>query len=486
MKTNTYRGMLLILSLIAAQTAAAVTGAVFTTTNPVFDGTGHCKNGNEAINCNQYDGKQYVWLSGGPTAAGVGDGTYFFAVVSPGGQNDPNDGGALNLSDTTADARSGTGTGDLYTNRIFDISGGVVTYGGTHDFDAANNKIRLIPYDDTLNPGGVYIMAVCRLGAVGGTLTYPVDPSLCKYDAFMVREPVVCPEENPDCNPPLPPLGSLSGLKYYDANTNGQKDSDEPGIHDWQIKITSTELSLDDLLTTDTNGEFKDENLLTGSYLIREVPADAPWKQTGNLVNQTQHTPNNAFVSLSNFVYQLEVNGGDTTHLNFGNICLGKGGDLTLGFWSNKNGQALIESGDLAMLVALNLRNAGGTNFDPGTNAAVKSWLLNANATNMANMLSAQLAAMELNVFNGKVLGTAFIYAPGTTSANANGFATVNAVMAETNTELGLHGLTTAGSPYRTYQEDLKNALDRANNNQTFVQPTPATCPTPVFPLPPA
>ncbi len=47
-----------------------------------------------------------------------------------------------------------------------------------------------------------------------------------------------------------------------------------------------------------------------------------------------------------------------------------------------------------------------------------QSWLLAANASNMANMLSAQLAAMELNVYNGKVNGGALIYAPGTTSAN--------------------------------------------------------------------
>ena len=48
-------------------TAGAVTGAAFTTTNTTVDGTGHCKNGNENINCNIYDGKQFVWLNGGPT-----------------------------------------------------------------------------------------------------------------------------------------------------------------------------------------------------------------------------------------------------------------------------------------------------------------------------------------------------------------------------------------------------------------------------------
>ena len=126
-------------------------------------------------------------------------------------------------------------------------------------------------------------------------------------------------------------------------------------------------------------------------------------------------------------------------------------------------------AGALSFLSSLNLRDGNGNNFDPSSYTAFRSWLLNANATNMAYMLSAQLAAMELNVYEGFVDGSRLIYAPGTNSANSNGFASVNAIMAEANTELGLHGLTLAGDPNRSYQEALKNALDNANNNLTFV-----------------
>ena len=49
----------------------------------------------------------------------------------------------------------------------------------------------------------------------------------------------------------------------------------------------------------------------------------------------------------------------------------------------------------------------------------------------MAYMLSAQRAAMELSVLNGKVDGDSLIYAPGTESANDLEFATVNDVMSE-------------------------------------------------------
>jgi hypothetical protein len=157
--------------LPGASANVPVNGAGFTTVNETVDGTGHCQNGNPNVNCNIYEGKQYVWLNGGPSTAYVGDGDYFFAVLVPGGQADPNDGGANNLSDDF----------DAYTDRAFSVSGGTVSYGGPHDFDS--NKIRLMSYADTTNPGGVYIMAICSL-ADG----YPANPSDCKYDAFKIQE----------------------------------------------------------------------------------------------------------------------------------------------------------------------------------------------------------------------------------------------------------------------------------------------------------
>jgi hypothetical protein len=168
-----------------AVTNTPVTGAAFTTTNPDVDGPGHCRNGNEAVNCNIYDDKDHVWLSGGPLGAALGDGLYFFAVVAPGGQggnNDPNDGTPKNLSDEAP--TTNTGAGDPYTHRVFRLVDGVIEYpvdGGDGDHDFANNKIRLMPYDDTPNPGGEYVLAICALGEGP-----PVDPSACKYDAFKI------------------------------------------------------------------------------------------------------------------------------------------------------------------------------------------------------------------------------------------------------------------------------------------------------------
>ncbi len=60
------------------------------------------------------------------------------------------------------------------------------------------------------------------------------------------------------------------------------------------------------------------------------------------------------------------------------------------------------------------------------------------------------------------------------TLANSNGFASITNLMAAGNTALGVSGgnNTTKISLLRTCREDLKTALDNANNNQTFVQPS--------------
>src|SRR5512138_2753964 len=207
-------GLVALLTLVTVISVAAVSGAAFTTFNAHVDGASKdvCKN--SAINCNIYGDKTYVWLNGGPTANGLGpNGKYFFAVLEPGGQPNPNDGGAKNLSDNY----------DAYTNRTFTVTNGEVSaYTGTHWLDDGksgpkpNGKvpyIRLFPYADTTNPGGVYILAICSLG--GG---YPVEPRDCKYDAFKVRKGK------------LPYSFMLNGIKFLDSYADGMKDAADPGL----------------------------------------------------------------------------------------------------------------------------------------------------------------------------------------------------------------------------------------------------------------
>ena len=281
-------------------------------------------------------------------------------------------------------------------------------------------------YDDTPNPGGEYKVWVSTVSTFDNDST--------KTDNFKV----IAGTQPSD-------TAKLGVDKFYDANANGVWDSGEALITGWKIRIRD------------------------GMDIIRFTPVDVVVLPDTYHVSEFDTVETNWIHTTATLV-DITLAAGDDKTVIFGNVCLGSGGGLTLGFWSNKNGQALVGADDLAMLTALNLRNANGTAFDPANAAALKTWLLNATATNMAYMLSAQLAAMELNVYNGFVSGTSLIYAPGTTSANGLGFATVNAVMAEADTELGLHGLVLSGDPNRGHQEALKNALDKANNNLNFVQ----------------
>ncbi len=403
----------------------------------VYPGGGACQSGPGSVNCNIYLAKEDVALNAGPSGAALVDGqTYYFAVLSPGGQPAPEPGAADLLSS------------DNYTERMFSFSGGALNYSGGHDVNG--DLIRLMPYNDTPNKGGVYILAICSVPAdYDGIQDIPA--SDCKYDAFKVRGSTGCVT---DC-----PAGNLdyAVLKYYDANTNGVRDNNEVLIAGWTMlfRDKDLDLTLDFGSTTANINAPLTFSFPTGNYEFTELLPASGWFNTDP----------------GTLALTKDAVAGQT--VEFGNACVGAGGGLTLGFWSNRNGQALVGSTDLALLVSLNLRSANGNAFDPANYASFRTWILSATATNMAYMLSAQLAAMELNVFNGSVSGSALVYAPGAVGANAAGFITISALMAEANTELGVHGLTTTAGATRTYQEALKNALDRANNNLNFVQATP-------------
>jgi len=396
-----------------ALAAPPLPGAIFTTDS-----------GCTGVNLNIYSDKGAVYLDGGPAhmgAAGLADGSYYVQVTDPNG----------NVLGTSVG--SGNDTPLVVTGGEF-----------AHCYQLSSVLIKASDstpgYDDS------------TVGSVPGGFEYKVwvstdstfSNSATKTDAFKIRSESGCEQ---DCGPP--PQATLNVLKFYDANANGV-DDDGQLITGWRVHIQ------DDIdLFRDTPAQV---TVAPDNYTVTEsTPIETNWVRT---------TTNPVTVTLVD---------GDTKTVEFGNLCVGAGGGLTLGFWSNQNGQKAFNmlSNPLGLLMGLYLRSANGSNFDPTTYAAFKSWLLSATATNMAYMLSAQLAAMELNVASGKVNGGALIFAPGTPDANALGFATVTKVMADANTALGADGSTFSGDANRAGQEALKNALDNANNNKTFVQATP-------------
>jgi hypothetical protein len=243
---NSIRVVALVLALaglmVAATSAQATSGAAYTTINSTADaggtgaGQGLCHNGNGNVNCNQYFAKQYVWINGGPNKNGLSDGTYFFAVLVPGTQHDPNDQPPNTFPKPRTDGNLSDDF-DPYTNRTFTVKNGeIFSYGGTHNqgIDVNDNnelKIRLFPYSDTTNNGGVYILAICQLSGFdrhGNPVNfgYPVDPKTCKYDAFKI----MADSTPPSCPPPT-----------FGFNANGfgiatQYISDAGGIDTIEIK----------------------------------------------------------------------------------------------------------------------------------------------------------------------------------------------------------------------------------------------------------
>jgi len=274
---------------------------------------------------------------------------------------------------------------------------------------------------------------------------------------------------------------TVTAKKFYDLNTNGIDDDNMP-VQGWNMSLSGIDENNVPVgpinQTTAANGTTAFTPLAKGSYIVTE----------GTVSGWVNTTPTSANLSLSTCA--------DPALVSFGNVCLGAAntGGGGLGFWSNKNGQALITGAYLCELNALCLRNADGSNYDPvagcptPTNpqinagkSSLKNWLLNAYATNMAYMLSAQLAALKLNVLKGYVNPSRLIYAPGTSSANAAGFAAVEAVMNEANTILCANGMISAGDPLRARAEAVKNALEKASGNSNYVQLQPCSLSAPAI-----
>jgi hypothetical protein len=429
-----------LVSFAIPAAAAPLPGAIFTT-NSACGG----------VDLNIYSSKDDVYLDGGPHGNGpsLPAGSYYVKVTEPDGTLLGTSVGAINPTPFVV-ANDGTTT-------CLQLSIALI-----------KNSNQSVGYDDTTNAGGEYKVWVSKDPA------FPNDAS--KTDNFKVNT--------------VAAAVSITGVKFYDLNLNGVQDAGEPGINGWFVDLfklnTGTnlyEFASDDNTHTDTNtqvvGTYAFNNLDAGSaYGVCEViPSAAPvWVATTAL-------------SASNLFPPASV--------NFGNVCLGADSGLTLGFWSNKNGQALETASDLCFLDTLKLVNAAGAAFDPlpsgcpsptatqlaSGKSALKSWLLGGTATNMAYMLSVQLTAMELNTLHGQNPASNVFIGANTASAcsaagvtvtlvNSNGFTSVANLMSAANSALGVSGgnSTVGASALRTCQELLKTALDDANNNKNFVQ----------------
>ncbi len=75
-------------------------------------------------------------------------------------------------------------------------------------------------------------------------------------------------------------LGSISGMKFNDANGNRRKDNGEVGLAGWTINLTKVgSPTIIASTVTDASGNYSFANLGPGTYQVREVQ-QSPWVQT--------------------------------------------------------------------------------------------------------------------------------------------------------------------------------------------------------------
>jgi len=274
------------------------------------------------------------------------------------------------------------------------------------------------------------------------------------------------------CQQGVPPEGRLGLVKFYDVNGNGVMDPEDTPLGGVrfvvQILDAGGNVTSSETLTTDAFGSAVSSVLALGAnFRICEVipstgTASAFWMQT--LPNAS--TPGTALYN-GQYCYVGTVGANDVFGFSFGDVCasVGSTNAKTKGFWHNRNGQALITSDDLAALRALNLVNADGTPFDPTDKTQLINYLTNdSNASNMANQLSAQLAAMTLNIRHGFVPSTAIIdCGPGL------GTDTIGHIVQLADQALAADGNTLPGDPNRDLQAMLESCIDNGNNNIGFL-----------------
>ncbi|CAN5593686.1 hypothetical protein BH23PSE2_BH23PSE2_04050 [soil metagenome] len=415
----------------------AINGAIYTSTAD-----------HSQVNANLYASKELVYLNGGPSnsqcnGGKLTDGEYYFQVTNPSG--------SVLLSTTGIAARKFAVLDGVIAANLGDTTlhpnGGVSACGSL--------AIRLFPYDDTPNNGGVYKAWITRTSdfhaACGAIADCGLDgfvPGHTKTDNFRVGQTPVVPVE-----------GAVEAFKFYDANANGIFDAGDTELEGWKMTLESLSQGVNSTKFTEADGTATFPNLTPDvDYTVEEgIPVESNWVHSATIYLGHDGSPVNP-------AGPLTVIAGETTTVAFGNYCTIPSNGRTLGFWSNKNGQALIGGDDRAMLNALNLRKKDGTDFVASSNSVFRTWLLAGDAVNMAYMLSVQLSAMALNVHNGFVDGGGFYVPAGMT---------INQLMAAADASLLMHGVTLAGHPQRAYQESLKNWLDALNNGAGVLSPEP-------------
>jgi N-acetylneuraminic acid mutarotase len=205
--------------------------------------------------------------------------------------------------------------------------------------------------------------------------------------------------------------GSLSGTVFEDFNDDGQVDFGEQGIGGVSITLAGT----DDLghcvnlaQTTDGDGAYVFLNLRPGAYYLTEASQPSGYTQgidsVGSAGGQLA-AADQFFVQLSQGVNGLNYNYGERPAAA-GPIQAGQ--TAGIGFWNNKNGQALIldfnggtghRLGDWLSATFVNLYGANSANNLAGKSNAYVAALFQQDFLLKGLKLDAQVLATALSVY---------------------------------------------------------------------------------------
>jgi hypothetical protein len=139
---------------------------------------------------------------------------------------------------------------------------------------------------------------------------------------------------------------SLSGFVFLDLDNDGAIDIGEPGLAGVRLALTGTDdlgHAIERAESTDGNGFYAFYDLRPGAYYLAEAQP-AGYLQGVNSVG----TAGGSLVALDQFFIEL-AKGADGLNYNFGERPattnpVQPGQTAGIGFWNNKNGQALVKS----------------------------------------------------------------------------------------------------------------------------------------------
>ena len=158
----------------------------------------------------------------------------------------------------------------------------------------------------------------------------------------------------------------ISGMVFVDVNGDGVMQATEPGIDGVTVELTGVEGSQVD--TTSMGGDYAFEvGDEFGTYQITETQPTG----VNDGVEILGNLGGTANPLGANDVMELKLDGvTDATDYDFAELGqeISRGDTATIGFWQNKNGQALIKEGGDALVSWLNANfgNVVGSTFSDG------------------------------------------------------------------------------------------------------------------------